>query len=307
MRLVFLGTAAACPTPDRGLPCVCLVTDLGEAVMFDAGEGAQTAYMRAGLGWNRPMKILVTHMHGDHCLGIPGLLLSMNMHGRSEPVEVCGPAGIGAYVQANIETLGLRPAFRVKVREVDEGAGVAAGRRYKVHACRADHTVPALSYLFAEDGRPGTFFPDRAEALGVPKGPLWHRLQHGQAVEGAGGRTVRPVDVLGRGRAGRTVGYSGDTRPSDRLAEFFRGVDCLVFDSTFADDHADRADETGHSTASGAARLAGRAGARRLVLTHFSSRYTDTSLMLKEAGRHHGSVSAARDLMEVEVGWQDRA
>lgn len=307
MKLVFLGTAAACPTPGRGLPCVCLVTDQGEVVMFDAGEGAQVAYTRAGLGWNKPMKILVTHMHGDHCLGIPGLLLSMNMHGRSEPVEICGPAGIGAYVRANAEALGLKPAFRVAVNEVGEGKGVAAGRGYTVHACRADHTVPALSYLFAEDCRPGVFFPGRAEQLGVPRGPFWHRLQHGQAVEGFGGRIVRPDEVLGGGRAGRSVGYSGDTRPAGRLAEFFCGADCLVFDSTFADNHAGRADETGHSTASGAARLASKAGVRHLVLTHFSSRYPDTSVMVKEARQHHGSVAAAHDLMEVEIEWPDRA
>lgn len=307
MKIVFLGTAAACPTPDRSLPCVCLVTDLGEVVMFDAGEGAQVAYMKAGLGWNKPMKILVTHMHGDHCLGIPGLLLSMNMRGRSRPVEICGPAGIGAYVRANVEALGLRPAFRVAVSEVGEGRGVVAGQGYRVHACRADHTVPALSYLFAEDSKPGVFFPDRAERLGVPRGPLWHRLQHGQAVEGSGGRMVRPGEVLGRERAGRAVGYSGDTRPSGRLAEFFRGADCLVFDSTFADDQAGRADETGHTTASDAARLADAAGAKHLVLTHFSSRYADTSVMVEEAGRHHGSVAAARDLMEVEVEWPDQA
>ena len=260
------------------------------------------AYMKAGLGWNRPLKIFVSHMHGDHCLGLPGLLLSMSMRGRSEPVEVLGPGGIGAYIRANAGVLGLGPAFDLSVREVGEGRGVAAGRGYTMHACGADHTVPALSYLFVEDDRPGTFFPDRAARLGVPRGPLWSRLQHGQPVEAEDGRTIRPGDVLGRGRAGRTVGYSGDTRPSRRLAEFFRGADCLVFDSTFADDHADRADQTGHSTASGAARLAKEAGVGHLVLTHFSPRYASTGAMLNEAGQVHGAVTAARDMMEVEVG-----
>ena len=303
MRLVFLGTAAAYPTPDRGLACTCLVTDHGEIVMFDAGEGAQIAYTRAGLGWNKPMRLLVTHMHGDHCLGIPGLLLTMGMHGRTEPVEIAGPAGITEYVRANARVLRLGLPFELTVREVGEGRNVAAGRGYAVHACRADHTIPALSYLFAEDDRPGTFFPGRAEGLGVPKGPLWNRLQRGHSVQGEGGRTVRPEDVLGTGRAGRTVGYSGDTRPARRLVEFFRSVDCLVFDSTFADEHAERAEQTGHSTASGAGRLARDAGARRLVLTHFSSRYPDAAALAAEAGRLHGSVTAARDMMEIEVEW----
>lgn len=303
MRLVFLGTAAAYPTPDRGLACTCLVTDHGEIVMFDAGEGAQIAYTRAGLGWNKPMRLLVTHMHGDHCLGIPGLLLTMGMHGRTEPVEIAGPAGITEYVRANARVLRLGLPFELTVREVGEGRNVAAGRGYAVHACRADHTVPALSYLFAEDDRPGTFFPGRAEGLGVPKGPLWNRLQRGHSVQGKGGRTVRPEDVLGTGRAGRTVGYSGDTRPARRLVEFFRSVDCLVFDSTFADEHAERAEQTGHSTASGAGRLARDAGARRLMLTHFSSRYPDAAALAAEAGRLHGSVTAARDMMEIEVEW----
>lgn len=301
MRLVFLGTAAACPTPDRGLACTCLVTDEGEIVMFDAGEGAQIAYTRAGLGWNKPMKMLITHMHGDHCLGILGLLMTMSMHGRTEPVEVCGPPGITEYVRANVRSLGLGVPFELTVREVGESRDVAAGRGYRVHACRADHTVPALSYLLAEDDRPGTFYPDRARELGVPEGPLWSRLQRGQAVAGEGGRAVRPEDVLGRGRTGRTVGYSGDTRPTRRLAEFFRGADCLVFDSTFADEHAERAEQTGHSTASGAGRLARDAGVGHLVLTHFSSRYPDAAVMAAEAGRLHSPVTAARDLMEIEV------
>lgn len=307
MRLVFLGTGAACPTPSRGLACTCLATDEGEIVMFDSGEGAQIAYTRAGLGWNKPMKVFITHMHGDHCLGIPGLLMTMGMHGRTEPVELFGPAGITEYVKANVRALGLGVPFGLTVREVGEGRDVAAGKGYRMHACRADHTVPALSYLFAEDGRPGTFHPDRAKELGVPEGPLWSALQRGQAVAGEGGRTVRPEDVLGRGRAGRSVGYSGDTRPAHRLAEFYRGTGCLVFDSTFADDHAERAKETGHSTASGAGRLARDAGVGHLVLTHFSSRYPDAAVMVAEAGKLHPRVTAARDLMEVEVEWPEAA
>ena len=305
MRLVFLGTAAACPTPSRGLACTCLATDEGEIVMFDAGEGAQIAYTRAGLGWNKPMKVFITHMHGDHCLGIPGLLMTMGMRGRTEPVELFGPAGITEYVKANVRALGLGVPFGLTVREVGEGRDVAAGKGYRMHACRADHTVPALSYLFAEDSRPGTFHPDRAKELGVPEGPLWSALQRGQTVAGEGGRTVRPEDVLGRGRAGRSVGYSGDTRPAGRLAEFFRGTGCLVFDSTFADDHAERAKETGHSTASGAGSLARDAGVGHLVLTHFSSRYPDAAVMVAEAGKLHPRVTAARDLMEVEVEWPE--
>lgn len=298
MKLVFLGTSAAQPSPERGLACTCLVRE-GEVFMFDAGEAAQIAYMRAGLGWNKRMKILVTHLHGDHCIGILGMLQTMSLRGRTEALEIYGPGGIDEFVRSNIRALGFGLTFPVTISAVEEGE-VVGGRTYSIHACAADHSVAAYSYRFDEKDRPGRFFPERAREAGVPEGRLWGALQGGDAVV-VGGRRVEPSQVLGERRPGRRIGVSGDTRPTARLAGFFRGCDYLVFDTTFLDDAAGRAAETKHSTAAEAGRFARDAGVGNLIMTHFSARYRDAGVLAEEGRRFHGSVVAASDLMEIEI------
>jgi len=298
MKLVFLGTSAAQPTPDRGLTCMCLERD-GEIFMFDAGEAAQTAYMSAGLGWNKKMRIMVTHLHGDHCVGILGLLQTMSMHGRTQKLEIFGPRGIDGFVYANVKMLNFGLTFPVMINIIDEGI-IVNEESYSIHACKASHTVAAYSYRFDEKDRPGRFFPEKARDLGVPEGHLWGRLQCGSAVE-VDGRRIAPSQVLGEKRPGRRIGVSGDTRPTDRLGEFFRGCDYLVFDATFLDELKDRAVHTGHCTAAEAGRFARDARVKNLIMTHFSARYADTRPLVEEGRQFHGSVVAAKDLLEVEI------
>lgn len=298
MRLVFLGTSAAQPTKKRGLSCLCLERE-GEVIMFDAGEAAQNAYQKAGLGWNKKMRIFVTHMHGDHCVGILGLLQTMSMQRRTARLEIFGPEGIGEFVSANIKMLNFGLSFPVMIESVSEGE-VLDDAGYTVRACKAEHAVAAFSYVFEEKERPGKFDVKRAKELNVPEGPLWGRLQGGSEVT-VDGRVVRPEQVLGEGRAGARIGVSGDTRPTPELERFFAGCDYLVFDSTFLGDQMERARETSHSTAGEAAALARNAGVKNLVLTHFSARYKDESGHLEEARKIHGSVTAARDLLEIEI------
>jgi len=298
VKLVFLGTSAAQPTASRSMSCLCLAHG-GEITIFDAGEGAQTAYARAGLGWNKDARIFVTHMHGDHCLGVIGLVQTMAMKGRARPLEIFGPRGIEEFVDINMRLLNFRPPFEMSVKRLRAG-GRVRGRGYSVSACAADHGIESLSYRLDQDSRPGRFHRDRAEALGIPEGPLWGRLQRGQKIS-HGGREFSPSDVADPRRPGLSVGVSGDTRPTAQLQDFFKGCDALVFEATFGDDRKERAAETRHSTASGAAKLAGAAGARRLILTHFSARYPDARVLRDEAARFHGDVTAAEDGMEVEL------
>lgn len=295
---MFLGTAAAVPTKERGLSCMCIERE-GEVLMFDAGEGTQMAFSKAALGWNRKMTIFITHMHGDHCLGLPGLIQTMSLQNRSRPIRIYGPPGISDFIESNTRLLNFKPPFVVEMHEVTEGVILETGG-YLVRSCGADHTIPAYSYLLEERERPGRFHPERAQELGVPEGRLWGLLQKGRDVE-VDGRVVSPEQVLGEGRPGIRIGYSGDTRPTNRLETFFAGCDYLVFDSTFTEDMRERADATRHSTAGGAATLAKNGGVRNLVLTHFSARYGDDTVPLAEARRIHGSVIAAKDLMSVEV------
>jgi len=298
MKLVFLGTSGAMPTENRGLSCICLERE-GEILMFDAGEASQMAYLKSGLGWNKKMKIFVTHMHGDHCIGILGILQTMSMQKRTEILEIYGPAGIEEFIGANIKVLNFGLSFPVMITTVDEGK-VFESEKYTVYACKAKHTILAYSYLFEEKDKPGRFFPEKAKELGVPEGRLWNQLQNGKTVQ-INGRKVKPEQVLGEKRPGKKIGISGDTRPTNKLKEFFSNCDYLVFDSTFLEEVKEKALETFHSTAKEAATLAKNANVQNLVLTHFSARYKDEQKSLEEAKYVHNSVVAAKDLLEIEI------
>ena len=297
MKLVFLGTGSAHPTKKRGLSCVCLDTDK-EILVFDIGEGAQAAYLNANLKWNKKMNIFITHLHGDHCLGILGMLQTMSLQKRDQEVRIYGPRGMEEFILENCRMLGFTPVFPLMITELD-GTESVKGNGYTVSVCKASHSILALSYLFIENNKPGKFSEERAEKLGVPKGKMWHDLQHGKQVKTDKG-LVGPEQVLGKERTGMRVGISGDTQPSDELEVFFTKCDYLVFDSTFGKDHKQRALKTGHSTAGDAAKLANNAKVKNLILTHFSSRYRGDEL-LKEAQDIHGSVIAAKDLLEIEL------
>lgn len=298
MRLVFLGTSAAQPTAERGMTCICLVLDK-EILMFDAGEGAQIAFQKARLGWNKRIRIFVTHLHGDHCVGILGLLQTMSLQNRTEPVDIFGPAGIDEFLAANFRVLNFALTFPVRIVRIKEGL-VHDDPAYSVHVCEAEHSIPAYSYLFVEKDRPGKFFPEKAKELGVPEGKMWHELQQGKEVVLAD-RKIRPSDVMGQRRKGRRIGISGDTRPTAKLEEFFKGCDYVTFDSTYSDALQDKAKENYHSTAVEAARLAKNAGVSNLILTHFSARYEDPEDLVTEAKALHGSVTAAKDMLEIEI------
>ena len=298
MKLVFLGTSAAQPTAERSLTCICIERE-GEILMFDAGEGAQITYLKSGLGWNKKMKIFVTHLHGDHCIGILGLLQTMTLQNRSEPMEIFGPDGIEEFIAANIKVLNFGLSFPVIITAVKEGI-VVDEQKYQIESCESEHSVKSFAYLFHEKDKPGRFFPEKAKELGVPEGELWHKLQLGQEVQ-IGEKTIHSSDVVGEKRKGKKIGISGDTRPTKKLEEFFKDSEYLSFDSTFSHELLDKARETHHSTAIEAAQLAKNANVSNLILTHFSARYKDESVLLEEAKSIHNSVIAAKDLLEIEI------
>lgn len=298
MKLVYLGTSAAAPTPERSLTCICLVRE-NEVLMFDAGEGAQVAYLKAGLPWNKKMKIFVTHLHGDHCLGILGLLQTMSMQKRTESLEIYGPAGIEEFITANIKVLNFGLPFPVFITIVEEG-NVVNEKKYRISCCEAQHGIPAFSYCFEENEKPGVFYPEKAKELGIPEGKMWQELQNGNSVE-VNGVKIDSSQVTGDKRPGKKIGISGDTRPTEKLQNFFTNSDYLSFDCTFSFDLKDRAIETNHGTAKEAAELAKNANVKNLILTHFSARYSDESVLLDEAKQIHESVIAAKDLLEIEI------
>ncbi len=298
MKLVFLGTSASQPTENRGLSCICLERE-GEILMFDAGEAAQISYMKSGLGWNKKMKIFVTHLHGDHCVGILGLLQTMSMQNRTETLEIFGPSGIDEFIAANIKILNFGLSFPVLINIIKDEK-IFESEKYSMYACKANHSVTAFSYVFEEKDKPGRFNVEKAKELGIPEGELWNKLQSGNEII-INEKTIRPDQVLGEKRAGKKIGISGDTMPTKELEKFFEECDYLVFDSTFLDVEKQRAQDTCHSTAKQAATLGKNAKVKNLILTHFSARYKDEVRHLKEAEEIHNSVTTARDLLEIEI------
>lgn len=298
MKLIFLGTSAAQPTEYRGLSCICLERE-GEIFMFDAGESAQIAFLKSGMGWNKKMKIFVTHMHGDHCIGILGLLQSMRTYSRTKPLEIYGPDGIKEFITTNIKNLNLKLSFPLMIKIVSAGI-ILDTKLYCVSACKANHSVKAFSYLFREKDRRGKFYPEKAKKLDIPKGASWRELQRGNNVM-INGKEITPDQVLGEKRIGKVIGISGDTTPTKKLAKFFDGCDYLVFDATFLDELKERAAKTNHSTAKQAATLGKNANVRNLILTHFSARYKDETEHIEEAGLIHDSVIAARDMLKIDI------
>ena len=298
MKLVFLGTSAAQPTENRGLSCICLERN-GEILMFDAGEAAQMSFMRSGLGWNKKMKLFVTHMHGDHCVGILGLLQTMSMQNRTETLEIFGPSGIEEFIAINIKVLNFRLSFPVLITKIQEGK-IFEDEKFSIHVCKANHSVTTFSYLFEEKDKPGRFNLDKAKQLGIPEGKLWSDLQKGHDIT-IDGKVINPDQVLGEKRPGKKIGISGDTMPTMELEKFFENCDYLVFDSTFLEKEKDRAQDSCHSTAKQAATLGKNARVKNLILTHFSARYKDEEGHLKEANEIHDSVITAKDLLEIEI------
>ena len=223
----------------------------------------------------------------------------MNLQNRTESVEIFGPDGIDEFIAANIKILNFGLSFPVLISRINEGL-IVDEKDYSVFATDAKHGIPAFSFRFDEKDRPGEFFPEKAKALEIPEGKLWHELQMGNSIE-LGGKEIQSSEVTGDKRPGRKIGVSGDTRPTDELAEFFENCDYLSFDSTFADELKDKAIEANHSTAKEAAELAEKANVSTLILTHFSARYNDESILLEEAKQVHKNTIAAKDLLEVNI------
>jgi len=300
LRLTFLGTSAAQPTIGRNLSGLAVRRDR-ELFLVDCGEGTQRQMIRYGTGFDVDA-IFFTHFHADHYLGAIGFLRTLSMLGRAPPLDVYGPKPARRLLDVMLFTGTERLDFEVRIHEVAPGEAIRRDGCAMV-AFETDHRTPSLGWALVEDERPGRFHPERAEALGVPKGPLYGALQHGRDVTLPDGRAVRSDEVVEPHRRGRRVVVSGDTRPCRGTVEAARGADLLVHDSTFSDAEQERAEETMHSTAREAGRVAREAGAGRLVLTHLSTRYDrEFGILVEEARKEFaGPLDVAADGMTIEV------
>ena len=294
------------PLPGRGLTSMLLRRE-GDLFLFDCGEATQIAFRRLNLKWKKISAIFVSHTHADHVTGLPGLLSLSAQVDRTEPLHIFGPPRIKSYVEESLRILDLYINYEIVIHQGMHEGEIYSGDGYRVEAMRLSHSKPCLGYCLIEEDRPGVFFPDRATALEVPRGPMWAKLQGGESVELEGGRRVAPAEVMGDARPGRKVGYVTDTLLCNGITEFVDGADLLICEGMFTEDLADSAREKRHMTARQAAGVARDAQVRRMGLIHYSPRYTERDLkrLLKEARSVFPDAFLTRDLQELSVPYRD--
>ena len=300
----ILGTSASRPTIERNVSSLAIHRE-GETLMFDCGEGTQRQMMRWGVSFALA-DIFFTHLHADHILGVIGLIRTMALQGREERLTLWGPQG-SSRILKRAEGLGFeRATFPVEIIEVGADAPIRRDG-YEIVPFEVDHrSSESLGFALVEETRKGRFDPDHARALGIPEGPMWGQIHRGQPVTLPDGRVVQPSELVGPPRPGRRVVLTGDTRPCAATIEHAREADLLIHEATFGDEEAERAVETGHSTAREAAGVARDASVRRLLLTHFSARYSrDAGPLEREAREVFRETMVARDGLEIDVPFAD--
>lgn len=298
MKLVFLGSGGSWPTKERNLSSVALKMN-GEIILFDCAEGTQRQLFFSKLNFMHVDKILISHFHGDHFLGLPGLIQSMYLNDRSKELNILGPTGTKNIVRG-ILTLGyFNPTFKISIYDLNDG-DVQNFEEYDIKVRAVDHDIPALAFSVEEHQRKGKFHPEKALALGVMEGPLFRKLQNGEPVK-VKDKMINPEDVMGKPRKGRKIVYSGDTRPTQAITELAKDCDVLIHDATLSEDLADKAKRYGHSSAAQAATMAKQSNAKVLFLTHISPRYEDAQLLEDEARKIFRYSFVAADFLEYDI------
>ncbi|MFW9988951.1 MAG: ribonuclease Z [Candidatus Odinarchaeota archaeon] len=325
MDLIILGSAAATPIKERNLSSIAL-RYRNQILIFDCGEDFQRKFAEAGLKFNKPLKILISHFHGDHIIGLPGFLFRLSLNDRTAPMMICGPRNLFLYLYLHKKILGLKAKYPLKIIEIDyqtheliefEGLDseipkkttkindgiILDSKHFLIKYALVEHSVVTYAYSFIEKPRYGKFNPEIARDLGIPESNLWKKLQEGQTIE-FNGQIIDPVKkgIVGPKRLGRKVTYSGDLAPCDSLIELGENSDILIHEATFSKNLANIAKEKQHSTSIDAANDAKKMHAKQLILTHISARYqSDALILLEEAKKIFPNTILAEDLLKIEL------
>lgn len=299
LSIVFLGTGGSWPTVKRNVTSIA-VKRAGEVILFDCGEGTQRQLQKSNLSYMQIYKVFITHFHGDHFLGLPGLIQTMQLNDRDIPLHIYGPKGMTKLVNQLLSLGYFKPNYKIVSHEVKEG-DVLDFNEYLIRVLRVKHGVPTIAYSLEEKMRPGKFYKPKALKLGVPEGPLFSKLQHGEIITLKDGRKITPDMVLGPPRKGRKIVISGDTVPIDEMIGFAKDADVLIHEATFDSTLEDVSSEYGHTTASQAAEIAKKANVDKLFLTHISPRYLDNHILEDDAQKIFKNTVVPKDFQEVEV------
>jgi len=307
LEAFILGSGGMMPLPNRHLTSVLLRRE-GELFLFDGGEGTQVSLRRLNLRWKKISAIFVSHTHADHVTGLPGILMLSSQVDRDDPLVIVGPPRIAEYIESSRRVLDMYINYEIIVKEISEPGVVYEGDGFRIRAFPLRHTKPCVGYAFEEEARPGAFHPEKAEALGVTRGPLWSRLQSGESVKAADGSVVEPGQVLGESRSGRKFSYVTDSLYFPEIADEVAGSDLLVCEGMFERELEESAREKKHMTAEQAARIAAAAGGvKKLALIHYSPRYTEHNLkqLLKEAQAIFPETVLSRDRATFPIQYED--
>ena len=306
LEAFVLGCGGMMPLPNRHLTSVLLRRE-GELFLFDCGEGTQVSLRRLNLRWKKISVIFISHTHADHVTGLPGLLMLSSQVDRDDPLYIIGPPRITEYIETSRRVLDMYINYEIVIREILEPGVVYEGDGFHVRAFPLRHTKPCYGFVLEEDKRPGEFYPEKAEALGVKRGPLWASLQSGNAVKAEDGSEVRPEQVLGQTRSGRKFSFVTDTLAFPEISGEVAGSDLFVCEGMFERDLEESAREKRHMTAEQAAYLARAAEVKKLALIHYSPRYTEYELkqVIKEASAIFPNTVLSRDRMVFPIEYVD--
>ncbi len=298
--LTFLGTSASNPTKDRNLSAMALSFD-GKLLLFDCPEGTQRQMMKAKLSYMKVDCIFVSHFHADHILGLPGLIATMAMHGREEPLFIFGPKGIGEQIQKVLNLALMKKSFEIVCKELRHGK-LFEEKNFSMSAVPLKHEIPCYGFIFKEKNKLGEFQRKKALELKIPEGPLWGKLQEGESIKFEG-KTFEPKQVMdfSKARKGTKISYVMDTLPDEKYFEDIMDSDVLIHEATFLEENLQRAKETKHCTTKQAAMVAEKTNAKKLILTHISPRHKDAQKIENEARMIFAKVKVAEDLMEEKI------
>ncbi|MFX1316839.1 MAG: ribonuclease Z [Promethearchaeota archaeon] len=325
MELIILGSAAATPIRNRNLSSIALRYK-NQILLFDCGEDFQRRFAEAGLKFNKPLMIFITHFHGDHIIGLPGFLFRLSLNERTTPLTIFGPQNLFFYIYLHKKILGLKASYPIRIVEIDhsnnslvefEGLDnhipkktikikeniIYDSKYFSIKFALVNHSITTYAYSFIENPRYGKFYPERAKELGIPESKIWKKLQEGLEIE-FNGKTINPLKegIVGPKRKGRKITYSGDLAPSDSLIELGKDSDILIHEATYSKRLAETAKEKKHSTSIDAALDAKKMNAKQLIITHISARYQDDALkLLEEAKEIFLNTLLAEDLLRIEL------
>ena len=325
MELIILGSSAAIPVKERNLSSIALKYK-DQIIIFDCGEDLQRQFIAANLKFNKELRILISHFHGDHIIGLPGLLFRFGLSDRTAPIIIFGPQNLFLYLYVHHKILGLKAEYPITIIEIDhlnqkliqynglnsdtpiketpiKNNVIFDSKYYVLKYTPVEHSIPSFGFAFIEKPRDGKFNPERAVKLGIPESRIWKKLQHGDIIEYSG-RKIDPIKeaIVGPKREGRKITYSGDTIPCEALVELGMDSDILVHEATFSKELEENAVEKKHSTSIDAANVAKRMNAKKLILTHISSRYQEDAVkLLQEAKNIFPNTILAEDLLRIQI------